>query len=184
MIAPRRKKMTACSVMALLTAVALSMPPARAASAPGLRMQRAASSDAYDDGLMFSNDGPMALLTNRSRRSDNSDLLRFEIDACGQLEWVEHRHSLIRQSALDDGMDLYDDVDDDPSDLGFELIEHWLAAHPEIAVIFDGVDKSCEGSWFDQDLPPELIAGWRIRPLRQGDARLLRSQRTVTADIA
>ena len=185
-IVPRRKKMSTHAVIALLAAVALPTPPggSEAASGARLQMHRMAFFDVDGDGLMSSNDGPMVLLRDHSRRADNSDLLRFEIDACGQLQRIEQRHSMIRRSALDDHMNLNEDVDDDPSDLGFELIEHWLAAHAEIAVMTDGIDKSCDGSGFDEDLPPKFIARWRARPLRKGDAPLIRPQRSVTAYLA
>jgi hypothetical protein len=183
-IVPSRKKMSTYAVIALLAAIALPMPSGggEAASVPGgLQMHRIAFFDVYDDGLTFSNDDSIVLLLNHSRHADNSDLLRFEIDACGELQGVERRRSMIRRSALDDHMNLNDDVDDDPSDLGFELIEHWLAAHPEIAVMTDGIDKSCDRPWIDEDFPPKSIARWRARPLREGDARLIRPQLIVMA---
>ena len=116
------------------------------------------SSAAYEDGLLTAGDGAMVLLPNHSQRSDNSDLLRFRTDVCGVLQSVENRRSMVRQSSYDDDMDLYEN--DDPSDVAAEVIEHWLSAHAEIAVITDGVQKSCDDSPFDEDQPTDTIASW------------------------
>ena len=61
------------------------------------------------------------------------------------------------QSAWNEDMD--GSEDDDPPDEGAFLMGSWLAKHTEIAVINDGVAKSCDGEW---DLLEDIDARfWR-----------------------
>jgi hypothetical protein len=114
------------------------------------------ASDAYEDGLMLGDDGATPLLPNYSRRADNSDWLKLENDVCGMLERVDSRRSMIFQSSVSD---LYDFDEDDPATEAHTVFGQWLSAHAEIAVVTDGVDRSCEDYRFDgDDFPPETIA--------------------------
>jgi hypothetical protein len=114
------------------------------------------SSDAYDDGLLFSNRGAMVLLPGRSDGTNNSDLLRYTTDSCGELKRVEQTRPLIRHSSLPDG----DDPDEeDPFAEAQSLIGQWVSVHAEVGVVQDAVAKSCWGDGFDNgDLAPEFIA--------------------------
>ena len=39
------------------------------------------------------------------------------------------------------------------------MVGRWLSEHPEIAVIHDGVDKGCDGGWYDdEELPGDFQA--------------------------
>jgi hypothetical protein len=100
-----------------------------------------------DDGTMFYDNGPMVFLRAHSNRPPNADWLKFETDQCGTLQRVDNRHSMIRQSALAGDDD--DPSDDDPLDSGRAIVGQWLSQHSEIAVVNDGVDKSCDDSVFD-----------------------------------
>jgi hypothetical protein len=112
-------------------------------------------------------DEPDIFMTEPSAGSQKRDWMRFRTDPCGTLLSMDSGRSTLRRASLDDGddgddigdMDDMDDVDDDPSDLGRALIGRWLSQHPEIAVIGDGVEKSCDdGPYLDEDLPSEIEA--------------------------
>jgi hypothetical protein len=110
--------------------------------------------------------------------------IQFRTDACGTLLTIDQGRSILRRTSLDDGdadetddqgmiddqddQDDLDDMDDqDPADLGKALIGRWLSAHPEIAVIGDGIDRSCDdGPYFDEDLPSDIEALIPTRPPR------------------
>ena len=114
------------------------------------------ASDAYEDGLMFGGDGPTFLLPNYSRGADNADWLKFQTDVCGMLERVDSRHTMIFESGLSD---LYKFDDEDPAIEARTIIGQWISAHAEIAVVTDGVDRTCDDYQFDgEDFPPETIA--------------------------
>jgi hypothetical protein len=114
------------------------------------------SSDAYDDDLLYSNRGAMVLLPGRSNVTNNSDLLRYSTDSCGELKRFEQTRPRIRHSSLPDG----DDPDEqDPFAEAQSLIGQWLSVHAEVGVVHDAVAKSCWGNGFDEgDLAPEFIA--------------------------
>jgi hypothetical protein len=156
----------------------------QASAAPTSRSPsfHADSSAAYEDGLLTSGEGAMVLLPNHSQHSDNSDLLRFRTDVCGVLQSVENRRSMIRQSSYDDDMDLYEN--DNPSDVAAEVIEQWLSAHAEIAVITDGVQKSCDDSPFDDDQPTDTIASWAPGQHQLAEPRVSPPQRLTASYIA
>ena len=146
-------------VLAILAAItAFAVPPSVMASGwfP--------ASDAYEDGLMFGGDGPMVLLPNYSRGADNADWLKFQTDVCGMLERVDSRHSMIFESGLSD---LYDFDEDNPAIEARTIIGQWISTHAEIAVVTDGVDRTCDDYRFDGgDLPPETVAAWPGRSTR------------------
>ena len=49
---------------------------------------------------------------------------------------------MLRQSAFDNDMDEYDE--NDPANEARQIVGQWLSQHAEIAVVNDGVDKSCD----------------------------------------
>lgn len=125
----------------------------------------AGSPDDVDDhfgDLMFNNQGAQILLPDAERRNDNSDWLRFSTGACGELRPDSTRHARLGHST---GLDL-NDVDGDDYDgndysEALAIISRWLAVHPEIAVVSDGVAKTCDdgSSALDDDyVPPDSIA--------------------------
>jgi hypothetical protein len=162
--------------------VAMSATVALATAAPAAPNPKMAVAPAYDDGLLIVGDGAMILLPNHSPRGDNSDLLRFRTDVCGVLQSVENRGSMVRQSSFDDDMDL--DEDDNPSGAAADVIGHWLSAHAEIAVITDGVEKSCDDSLFDEDQPTSTIASWTPRSRHTASRGASPPQRLAAAYIA
>ena len=99
-----------------------------------------------DDGNeeMIYGNRPIVLLQGQSRGRVNSGWLKFGTDACGRLQRVDSGHSLLTQSSLGDDIDQYDE--DDPTTEARQLVGQWLSQHAEIAVINDGVDKSCDDS--------------------------------------
>lgn len=114
-----------------------------------------------DDDLMPVNNGVL-LMRDHSHGSDNADWMKFETDPCGFLERVQSKHSMLRQSALADGMDDFDD-EPTPEEEARNMVGRWLSAHSEIAVIGDAIDKSCDTYLPDDDeeLAPDVLAGWK-----------------------
>ena len=57
-----------------------------------------------------------------------------------------------------------DDVDDgNDVDESWAIIGKWLSEHPDIAVISDGVEKSCDyDSIEDYDYGSDFLADWRV----------------------
>src|SRR5262249_54573555 len=92
---------------------------------------------ASDDGTMLYDSRPMMLLRSHSHRAMNSDWLKFETNACGWLQRIDSSRSMLRQTALSDATDDFDD--DEPFDTGRTVAGQWLSQHAEIAVINDAV---------------------------------------------
>ena len=112
--------------------------------------------DPVDDGLMHSDYGPTVFMNIHSSRTDNSGWLEFGMGACGVLERVDTRNTLIQRTGLSDD---FDDEDDDPSADGRALLGLWLSNHAEVAVMSDAVDRACDGYWFgDEDFETDEIA--------------------------
>ena len=144
------------SALAILAGIAV-------VAAPPVEAGRFGASDAFEDGLLFGDDGPTTFLPDH-RRSDRGDWLKFETDVCGMLERVDTRRSVLFQTGLDD---FYDFDEDDPAIEARTIIGQWIATHSEIAVVSDGVDRSCNDYRFDGgDLLPELVAAWHGRTMR------------------
>jgi hypothetical protein len=61
---------------------------------------------------------------------------------------------MLRQSGFDDDMDQYDE--NDPGEQSSQLVSQWLSQHAEIAVINDGVDKSCDDAEIVDEDPDTL----------------------------
>jgi hypothetical protein len=132
------------------------------ALATPLNAQDFGAPDVIDQGLMLS--GNSVVLTSHSGQTDNRDWMEFRTDPCGTLQNVETSRSLLKHSAFINEFDDPDD-EDDPAVLGQEMIARWLAAHPELAVINEGIAKSCgDDSWLDDDEPPGNFEATLPRP--------------------
>lgn len=147
------------AVVVFTAAMALASPLAARGSASMLH--RAVQ---FDPGI-DPPDEPEIFMTDPSGGSQKRDWMRFRTDPCGALLAIDSGRSTLRRTSLDDDddggdVDDMDDFDDqDPADLGRALIGRWLSQHPEIAVIGDGVEKTCDdGPYFDEDLPSEIEA--------------------------
>jgi|tagenome__1003787_1003787.scaffolds.fasta_scaffold20966440_2 hypothetical protein len=152
-------------VLMLASVAALSVAlGARGAAFANPQQYTTIAASVEDDGLLIS--GNPVVLTNRSDETSKT-WMDFKTDPCGTLLQVENRRSILVQSGLLDDLDDFDD--EDPGDLGREMIGRWLSEHQEIAVINDGVDKACEGSWYDEE---ELPGDFEARHLLQDRASL------------
>lgn len=163
---------SACAALAV-SAVLMSNSSASPAGGPSAAEAQSfmfAASDAYDDGLMIANHGAVIFLPNRSHNSDKSDRLKFDTDDCGLLVSIRNRRSMLTKSEF--GEDWDDPEEDDPSLAAQAVIGRWLSAHPEIAVVTDGVDKWCgDLSLVGEDLSPEFEASWPSKLGRHGTER-------------
>jgi hypothetical protein len=148
---PRRLKKSACALLALSAVVAATTPgrAGETAFVPLLKWQEIKLSRAPADETMLHDTGPMIFLLTHSRDSAGRDWLKLETDECGMLQRVDNSRSIFRQSALSDDMEDFDG--DDPLDSGRALVGQWLSQHSELAVINDGVDKSCDEPRFDDE---------------------------------
>lgn len=151
---------SACATLAIW-AVLMNSPSARREGGPSAVEAQSfmfLASDAYDDGLMIANNGAVIFLPNKPHSAGKSDRLKFDTDDCGLLVSVRDRRSMLTKSELGDD---WDDPEDDPSLAAQSVIGRWLSAHPEIAVVTDGVDKWCgDLSLVGEDLSPEFEASW------------------------
>ena len=128
--------------IAIVAFAALQSRQEPAFAAPIRGFVLAGAPDAED---MLYNEGPSILLRSHSHRAASADWMKFETDGCGTLERVESSRSMLTQSALDEGVD---DFDQDPLDSGRTLFGQWLSEHAK-AVLNDIPDKSCDDSVFD-----------------------------------
>jgi hypothetical protein len=161
--APCRIKGSVHALVAFMAAATLASPLGgrQMAIAPQGQSHKADMVD--DDDLAPVNEGVLLLL-DRSPASNNADWMKFETDQCGFLERVESRRSMLRQSALADGMDDFDQ--ETPEDEARAMVGRWLSAHSEIAVITDAIDKTCETylpDGDDEELAPDVVASWTDR---------------------
>lgn len=157
----QRVNRSTCAVVAFTATIALTSPLAGRGSAS--LFHRAVQPAQYDESFEAP-DEPDMFMTDPNAGYTKRDWMKFRTDPCGTLLSMDSGRSTLRRASLDDGDDGddigdMDDDDDDPSDLGRALIGRWLSQHPEIAVIGDGVEKSCDdGPYFDEDLPSEIEA--------------------------
>ena len=112
--------------------------------AAGASLQRLETSDSVDEELIVSQ-RTVILLTDRTERQDAHEFVRFETDVCGMLQRLRRNPAAPVRSAWNEDTDGAED--DDPLDENAFLMGRWLAKHTEIAVINDGVAKSCDGEW-------------------------------------
>jgi hypothetical protein len=133
----------------MMTAVAALAMPINAHQPASAHRSPAEMPSADDDGLLFNGD-PVIVPGQL-----NPGWMEFETDPCGTLLNVGSNRSVMTQAAFSDDPEDFDD--EDPADLGRELIGRWLSEHPETAVINDGVDKACQGDWFDDEELPAVF---------------------------
>jgi len=154
-----------------LAAVSALTVPLNASEAAVTPSYRAEAPSADDQGLLFF--GDPVVLTDHSKRGARS-WMQFETDPCGTLLRVDDRRSLVTQAGFPDDMEDFDD--DDPADMGRDMVGRWLSEHPEIAVINDGVDKDCDRGWYDEeelpgDFEARLIHPGQLHWRRDSDVR-------------
>ena len=151
-------KKSASAVFALSAAAALAAPQHGskaefAAHSNHAGIKSAGFADDGDENLIYDNH-PMVLRRGHSHGAVNGDWMRFETDVCGRLQRVDSGRSMLRQSGFDDDMDQYDE--NDPENRARQLVSQWLSQHAEIAVINDGVDKSCDDAEIVDEDPDTL----------------------------
>jgi len=136
--------MKAGAIFALTSSAVLAAAPnGRGHVDPaGSQLTITAASEVSDDGLVNS-DGATLLLDRQSRRANNSVFLKVETDSCGMLQHIEDRRSILLQGGFQD--DSEDDFEDmAPPDQAWAVVGGLLSGHPEVAVMSDAIDKSCE----------------------------------------
>jgi len=154
-IGPQWKRASACALIAL--SVGIASAASGGPTARPIAGATAASSDAYDDDLMFTNRGASIFLPDHLRRPDNSERLMVGTDNCGMLTSVRDIRKMIAPTGFGEDWGEFDE--DDPSIQGQMLIDRWLSVHPEIAVIARGIDKWCgDDSVLDEDDPALPVA--------------------------
>jgi len=151
--------MKAGAFLALTSSALLAAPPnGRAHFAPaGSHVSLTAASEVSDDGLVNSN-GATLLLDRQSRRANNSVLLKVDTDSCGMVQRMEDRRSILLEGGFhDDSEDDFEDMA--PPDQAWAVVGGLLSGHPEVAVMSDAIDKSCEYyNWLDGDGDTSVIA--------------------------
>lgn len=159
-----RAGLAVCASVALVAPLDLRGEPASRSIS---QFYRLAAANPADEGLLFT-ETPMTILTDHSH-GGQPGWMRLQTDPCGTLQQVQNSLSIFRPSALDD--DSFDGEDEDPADAGREIIGKWLSQHADVAVINEGIDKTCDRDWFgDQDLSPEFDGSLRnefVRPWTQ-----------------
>jgi hypothetical protein len=166
-----RARLTATLRIAVVVAALMVVSPT----------QRTEASSFEDEELVVSNQGSTILLPGSSHRSNISEWLNFETDECGLLRRIERGRSMLRRSAVSDGEN--DDEADDEDSVGevpdgpWADAQDWLYDHPEIAVVSEAVDKTCEdvGSPLDLELDPGTYAKWDRGGSAQGRWQSARS---------
>ena len=137
------------ALLVLFVAAVLSGPLGLSGRAFAVSFQaRSVDADAVDDVLLVS-EAP-TILDQRSSSGSGMHSIEIETDPCGALQQFGGAHSMLWQSDEDEN-------DTDVSDMAQQLVQRWLSQHSDIAVINDGVTKSCERNE-DQQLGPEFQA--------------------------
>jgi len=159
----RRMKAIAYATIAFGVAIAITAPLElhKAGFAPQRHVGPIAAMSEDNEGLLFPRDGATDPEDKETRRAGASNWLKFETDSCGLPSRTEDRHSMSTQSAFADDSDDVGDGDD--VDESWAIIGKWLSEHPDIAVISDGVEKSCDyDSIEDYDYGPDFLTDWRV----------------------
>jgi hypothetical protein len=137
------------ALLVLFVAAVLSGPLDLSGRAFAVSFQaRSVDADPVDDGLLVS-EAPM-ILDQRSRSGSGMRSIEIKTDPCGALQQFGGAHSMLQQSDEDEN-------DTDVSDIAQQLVQRWLSQHSDIAVINDGVTKSCDRNE-DQQFGPEFQA--------------------------
>ena len=157
-----RMKALAYATFALGVAIAIAGPLDGHGSefVPQRHVVQIAGVSEENEALLFPRDGGTFPWNNGVHPSGDSKWLKFETDSCGLPSRTEDRHSMLTQSDFADDSDDVDDGDD--VDESWAIIGKWLSEHPNIAVINDGVEKSCDyDSIEDYNYGPDFLADWR-----------------------
>jgi len=158
----RRMKAIAYASIAFGVAIAITAPLEghQAGLGPQRHVGPIAAMREDNESLLFPKDGGTDP-AEETRRAGDSNWLKFETDSCGLPSRTEDRHSMLTQSGFADDSDDLDDGDD--ADESWAIIGKWLSEHPDIAVISDGVEKSCDhDSTENYDYGPDFLADWRV----------------------
>ena len=142
---------SACGVFVMSGILALAAPEraGEVTFVPLLKWQEVKLAATPDNETMLYDAGPMIFLLPNAHDPAGRDWLKFETDECGMLQRVDNSRSIMRQSAVSEDMQDFDE--DDRLDSGKALVGQWLSQHSEIAVMNDGVDKSCDDNLFDDE---------------------------------
>lgn len=136
------------TLLVLLAAGAFSGPLGLSGGALAVPFQaRPVDAEAVDDGLLVT-EAPMIL--QRSRSGSGKQSIEIKTDPCGALQRFGSAPSMRRQSDEDEN-------DAEVSDMAQQLVQRWFSQRSDIAVINDGVAKSCDGIE-GQDFGPEFEA--------------------------
>ena len=116
----------------------------------------------FDDDELIVSGGSAILLTQPGEVTSNGKSRLFTMDSCGMPRMSGS--ALLTRSSLGSPLDDFDE--EDPRYELQELFGRWFAVHPEVAVISDGVDKSCDESPLDDpELGPDLdVVALRANP--------------------
>ena len=116
----------------------------------------------FDDDELIVSGGSAILLTQPGEVTSNGKSRLFTMDSCGMPRMSGS--ALLTRSSLGSPLDDFDE--EDPRYELQELFGRWFAGHPEVAVISDGVDKSCDESPLDDpELGPDLdVVALRANP--------------------
>lgn len=111
----------------------------------------ARGSEQSDEGALLSE---KPFLLPNSQADDHSNWVKFSTDECGIPVLMQNGRTMLRRSDFDEDLnepnDDMDAIDDDPSDQAWGIISDLFSTQPEIAVMSDGIEKSC-----DDDAPLE-----------------------------
>ena len=129
------------ALVGLIAAAALAAPLA------------ARGSGQSDEGALLSE---KPFLLPNSQAGDHLSWVKLSTDECGIPERMQNGRTMLRRSDFDEDLnepnDDMDTIDDDPSDQAWGIISDLFSAQPEIAVMSDGIEKSC----VDDDAPLEV----------------------------
>ena len=167
----RRMRGIACATLTFGVVVAITAPLEghKAEFAPQRHFVPVAAMSEDNENLLFPKNGAIDPSDKGSRRTGDPNWLKFETDSCGLPARTEDRHSMPTQSGFADDSDDSDDVDDgDDVDESWAIIGKWLSEHPNVAVISDGVEKSCDYDSMEYyDYGPDFLADWRVPSARR-----------------
>lgn len=140
--------------------------------------------EAYDDGLLVSSRPAEGHL------GSSVQWLKVETDPCGSPAQAQSRQSLLTQSGMDDEEDQSDvlsDLEDlGPADQDWAVLALSLSGRSDIAVVSDGVGKTCddESALDGDEAGAEAMAEWTRDPLSRRLRRLSAPRQEAAPYIA
>jgi hypothetical protein len=155
------------SILAGLLVIAITTPLAGHELAPNhtAGKDEIIPRESIGDDLLFMNQGALFRPPYYDRRANGGYLVKFDTDVCG-LPQLRGNRSLARTQSAFSG----DEDEDDPFVEALIFIGRSLSAHPELAVVNDAVDRSCDDVVpLDDDPAPEDLTSWtstKFGPLR------------------